>query len=145
MDGSLRREHPEGGEVLAVKAFAVLLVLALAVVLLYGPPQTSGCSYSRAAAFTFARELSLEDAAQGRWDVLQPGYSKKSLALAYRYLSGLRLSDAEREALSQPTAGGEPPTWPKTFVWLDARSSVPRTSPASYVESYRSQAGIRPT
>ena len=90
---------------MAVKALSALALVVLAAFLLYSPPQSPSCSISVSAVFTRARDFSLEDAAKGQWEVLQPGFTRRSLILAYRYMSGRRLDEAERES---PLRGSSP-------------------------------------
>jgi hypothetical protein len=125
---------------LAVRTLSALAVVVLAVFLLHSPPQLPSCGILVTAVFTRAQDFSLEDAVAGQWEVLQPGFTRRSLILAYRYMSGLRLSDAEREALSA-AAPGMPVPWPDPQVWLDARKAVPKATQASSINAYRSQAG----
>ncbi len=125
---------------MAVKALSAVAVVILAAFLLYSPPQLPSCSISVNAVFTRARDFSLEDASMGQWEVLQPGFTRRSLILAYRYMSGLRLNEAERKALSA-AAPGMPVPGPDPQVWLDARAKAPNATAASYINAYRSQAG----
>jgi TolA-binding protein len=122
---------------MAVRALSTLAVVVLAALLLYSPPQLPSCSIVVTAVFSRAQDFSLEDAAKGQWEVLQPGFRRRSLILAYRYLSGLRLGDAEQKALAA-SAPGMPAPWPDPQVWLDARAKAPNATPASSINAYRS-------
>jgi hypothetical protein len=125
---------------MAVKVLSALAVAVLAALLLYSPPQLPSCGIAVTAVFTRAQDFSLEAAAKGQWEVLQPGFTRRSLILAYRYMSGPRLGDAEREALAA-AASGVLALGPDPQIWLDARAKTPNAAPASYVNAYRSQAG----
>jgi len=65
------------------RAALVLLVVVLGIVLLYSPNRLPSCSLSKAAVFTFARDLSFDAAAKGQWEVLGPSYRRISLIFAY--------------------------------------------------------------
>jgi hypothetical protein len=126
---------------MAVRAFSAVVVVTLAVFLLYSPVQLPSCSIAVTAVFTRAQDFSLDDAAKGKWEVLQPGFTRRSLILAYRYMSELRLSEAERAALAAAAPGMPAPDWPNPYVWLDAKRPAQNTRPVSYFETYRSQPG----
>jgi hypothetical protein len=93
------------------------------------------------AVFTRPQDFSLEDAAKGQWEVLQPNYTRTSLILAYRYMSGLSLNEAERKALVAAASGAVSEPVPDPRVWLDARKGVPNVGPAPLIVYYRLKPG----
>ncbi|HKO18011.1 MAG TPA: hypothetical protein VJU82_03910, partial [Acidobacteriaceae bacterium] len=88
--------------------------------------------------------------AKGQIGILQPGYYHEDLIVAYRYLSGSRLSDAEQAAYAPPTRVVlSPQEWqayqaarPMTR-WLKTRSAFPGApAPGSISQERRIQRTI---
>ncbi len=123
---------------------AFLLGLAALAVVLLSPPKLPSCAYTEAAVFTFSRELPLEAAAGGQWEVLEPAYTRRSLVLAYRYLSGVKLTPEERKLWQTPA--GNPPgqghtPWEAARDWVEARKQVPGARAVAYLDNFRSLPG----
>ncbi len=126
---------------MAVRSLVVLLLVAAAFVVLETQPRLSSCFYTETAVFSFQRGFSLVAAARGEWDVLESSYTPMSQVLAYRYLSGVKLGEAERKALA--TATGVQPiessrsNWDAAQSWLNARRKVPGASSITSLDYYR--------
>jgi hypothetical protein len=101
------------------------LRLLIAVLILAVPVELPGCGpYLPQALFhlTVDPEAPAEFA-RGHLGIVQPTYERLYQVIAYRYLSGVGLNDAERQAVlpsPQPTSD--------TNSWLEARNSVPGVS-----------------
>src|SRR5437868_1239128 len=85
--------------------------------------------------------------ASGELGILQPGYYHADLIVAYRYLSGGRLTDAEKAAYAPPpTKAFSPQDWQAYEAaqpvnrWLKARGAFPAApAPASISQDRRFQ------
>jgi hypothetical protein len=121
----------------------ILALAALALLLLLRPTPLRSCGpFFEHAVFTFSESLSLDDAARGRWDIIQPGFRHVSLILAYRYLTGAGLTDEEHNSVA-PTPRVLSPqeardAWPPGVAqWLRARAKVPGAAPVRDVQVFR--------
>jgi hypothetical protein len=108
-----------------------LLLVLVCGALLVNPPEIESCGpFLPSAQFGYINNPSSEFM-KGELGVLQPGYYRKNLVVAYRYLTGERLTPEEIDAISPKS---EPPeTYPKGFEntgslsiarWLKTRSAV---------------------
>ncbi|HKE25759.1 MAG TPA: tetratricopeptide repeat protein [Bryobacteraceae bacterium] len=115
------------------------LRLLLVFLLLAVPLELPGCGpFLPEALFTLKLQPERPDTefARGQLGVISPTYKRFFLTIAYRYLSGAGLNDAERAALFPPPANTaeEPPV---AKPWLDARNAVAGIKPVSDVNAYR--------
>src|SRR6266481_2878945 len=127
--------------VFASVAIAVLTVLQFA-------PDLVGCGPFQPQAIFVNRlhpDFPLEDFARGNIGILQPGYNRSFLLVAYRYLNGIVLNPQEQTAVLtmwrerlglQPTALSDP-----SQVWLEARNKLQRVSLLPQIGIYRVIAG----
>ncbi|MCU1274164.1 MAG: hypothetical protein JWO48_1595 [Bryobacterales bacterium] len=124
---------------MAMRALIILMLVAA----LCNPPEISSCGpFLPEAVFTqWSRpEQASVGFARGRLGILQPAYARFYLVIAYRYLSGAGLNDAERIALF-PAA--EPANEIATVApdavqqWLTARSHVPDAGTAPKIAAFR--------
>ncbi|HKW98245.1 MAG TPA: hypothetical protein VJN43_10965 [Bryobacteraceae bacterium] len=127
---------------MALRTWRALLLLVLAASLC-DPPELSSCGpFIPQAVFTPARMPEATDAyAHGQLGVLQPGYTRIYLVIAYRYLAGIGLNDAERKALFGPGPQMES-QWsaqqPAAVErWLAARTKVAGAGPAPKIDVFR--------
>ena len=115
------------------------LRLLLAFFLLAVPLELPGCGpFLPEALFTLKLQPERPGAefARGQLGVLAPTYKRFYLTIAYRYLAGSGLNDAERAALFPPAA--QPAQQPSAAKpWLDARNSVAGVKPVSDVNAFR--------
>jgi Tetratricopeptide repeat len=117
------------------------LRLLIAVLILAVPVELPGCGpFLPEALFhmTGWPEAPAEFA-HGQLGILQPTYERLYQVIAYRYLSGVGLNDAERQAVlaaPQPMIYvGAPATIQKP--WLAARNNIPGVTPLRQLEPYR--------
>jgi hypothetical protein len=123
---------------MAVKALIILMLMAV----LANPPEISSCGpFLPEAVFTqwSKPEQASAGFARGQLGILQPAYARFYLVIAYRYLSGAGLNDAERAALfpaAEPSdeSGAGPSGAVKQ--WLTARSSVPFAGSVPKIETF---------
>ena len=119
---------------MALRLLIVLLILAV-------PLELPGCGpFLPEALFQLKGAPDApKEFARGQLGILQPSYRRVYLVIAYRYLAGIGLSDAEAQAISP---------WPKEAVeatpsewfgnpWLAARNKVPEIKQLNYIDSYR--------
>src|ERR1700730_14325573 len=125
---------------MAMRALIILMLLAA----LCNPPEISSCGpFLPEAVFTqWSRpEQASGGFARGRLGILQPAYARFYLVIAFRYLSGAGLNDAERTALfpvagpANQVASGAPPD--AMEQWLTARSHVPNAGAAPRIVAFR--------
>src|ERR1700730_16443242 len=118
---------------MAMRALIILMLVAA----LANPLEISSCGpFLPEAVFTqwSKPEQASGGFARGRLGILQPAYARFYLVIAYRYLSGAGLNDAERSALfpaaepANQTASGVP--LDSMQQWLTARSKVPNAGAA---------------
>jgi hypothetical protein len=110
------------------------LRLLIAVLILAVPVELPGCGpFLPVTLFhlTVGPEAPAEFA-HGQLGIVQPTYERLYQVIAYRYLSGVGLNDAERQAVlsaPQPTADTNP--------WLAARNQAPGITPLRQLDPYR--------
>ena len=115
------------------------LRLLLAFFLLAVPLELPGCGpFLPEALFTLKLQPERPDTefARGQLGVLSPTYKRFFLTIAYRYLSGPGLNDAERAALFPPPTADTAQEPPAAKPWLDARNAVAGLNPVSEVNAY---------
>ena len=115
------------------------LRLLIAILILAVPLELPGCGpFLRAALFyTPTRPEAPREFARGRLGIVQPAYERLYLAIAYRHLSGVGLSDAEAQAISPwphdaamgPGPGPGPEPGAPANPWLAARNRTPGIEP----------------
>jgi hypothetical protein len=128
---------------------SLLLFVAL---LLYGPRLAYDCGpYADQAFFTYSihPDLPLDAYARGRLGILEFGYARSYLYVAYRYLSGLGLNAGEQSAVValwnarmgnplRPSDQKEASPLDQSIKqWLDAHGMVEATTP-SEIEAFAS-------
>lgn len=114
---------------LAVRGAACLLL----ILLLANPADLSSCGpFFQEAVFTRAKGPDSGTA----FGILQPTYARRYLAIAFRVLSGIQLSDAQWASLANP--GRYRGAAPERGLpdWIDARKKVPSALPVQ-IELYR--------
>ena len=119
---------------MALRILIVLLILAV-------PLELPGCGpFLPEAIFHLTGDPEApKDFGRGQLGVLQPSYERLYQAIAYRYLSGVGLNDAEAEAVapgpkrSLEATPPEPPPNP----WLTARNQVPGIAQQKDIDAYR--------
>ena len=130
---------------MAITHRRLLLLVGVWVGLLAQPVSLWSCGpfFARAAfTYTVHPDFPLEAFAAGALGVLQPTYARSYLAVAYRYLTGMRFTAAEQKALIAlwrtrlVSSMEEGPAAPET-VWLEARSKVPGASPLTHLDVFR--------
>lgn len=125
---------------MAMRAVIILMLLAA----LCNPPEISSCGpFLPEAVFTqWSRpEQASGGFVRGRLGIVQPAYARFYLLIAYRYLSGAGLNDAERSALfpapepATQRATVEPPD--PLQQWLTARSLVPEAGTTPKIVEFK--------
>jgi hypothetical protein len=116
-----------------------LLALAVGILVFTTPIELPGCGGGPPSAiFVLSRqpEKPKDEFARGKLGILQPDYDKKYLVIAYRFLTGGGLTDAQRAAIfdTQPTTPGDPTPWNEALAKLPV-------SPAAGLTPYRTVAG----
>src|SRR6266487_2723082 len=84
------------------KPLRCIFAITLFVIILLHAPFSSACGpFSLEAIFTFSvhPEYPLENFARGDIGVIQPGYARSYLYVAYRYLTEGRFGQQEQKAL----------------------------------------------
>ncbi|MGB7721375.1 MAG: tetratricopeptide repeat protein [Bryobacteraceae bacterium] len=110
------------------------LRLLIAILILAVPVELPGCGpYLTKALFhlTVGPEAPAEFA-HGQLGILQPAYERLYQVIAYRYLSGVGLNDAERQTILPP-----PKPAVDTNPWLVARNKAPGITPLRQLDPYR--------
>jgi hypothetical protein len=110
------------------------LRLLIAVLILAVPVELPGCGpfLPEALFHLTAGPEAPAEFARGHLGIVQPTYERLYQVIAYRYLSGVGLNHAERQAVlpsPQPASDTNP--------WLEARNSVPGATPLRQLEPYR--------
>jgi len=124
--------------------FARKFLLILGTVLLLAAPSAiySCGPFFEETIFSFNTqpETSPEDFASGKLGILRPGFRRAYLAVAYRYLSGLRLTPEQQRAVLgiwnrniNPAAGSEQDA---VDAWNKARAEVTRMGPKTEASLY---------
>jgi hypothetical protein len=110
------------------------LRILLAILILAVPLELPGCGpFLPEPLFYIARRPEAPtEFARGRLGIVQPTYERLFQVVAYRYLTGVDLNDAERQAAwpdPEPTSPSNP--------WLDARNAVAGLQPLPQLDPYR--------
>jgi TolA-binding protein len=117
------------------------LRLLIAILILAVPAELPGCGpfLPEALFYLASRPEAPVEFARGHLGIVQPSYERLYQVIAYRYLSGVGLDDAEQRAvlaLSQPVMD-----WPAPTVtpnpWLAARNKAPGIKPLPELRPYR--------
>jgi hypothetical protein len=110
------------------------LRLLIAILILAVPVELPGCGpFLPVTLFhlTVGPEAPAEFA-HGQLGIVQPTYERLYQVIAYRYLTGVGLNDAERQAvLSSPQPRAD------TNPWLAARNQAPGITPLRQLDPYR--------
>jgi outer membrane protein assembly factor BamD (BamD/ComL family) len=117
------------------------LRLLIAILILAVPAELPGCGpFLPKALFFLAGAPDAEaDFARGQLGILQPTYERLYQVIAYRYLSGVGLNDAEQEAVlpsPHPVVDVPAPTVTPN-PWLQARNQVPGIKVLKELSPYR--------
>ncbi len=122
-----------------IKQGAVLAVLAL---LLASPADLSSCGpFFPTAVFTRTQAPDDEaDFYRGHLGILEPGYARAYLVMAYRILSGEPLSDAQVASVTDLRRYRGSDIDSAVKQWITARKQVPGMQPSS-VNPFKSQSG----
>lgn len=108
-------------------------LLLLGAVVVLNPPAGNACGpFFPEVSFVYEHQPGPEFA-RGELGIVKPGYYRRNLVVAYRYLSGAPLTPDEvktlqpREAIQVDAAAlSYPGTWPQgSGHWLKARAAVP--------------------
>ena len=121
------------------------LRLLIAILLLSVPVEITACGpFLAEPLFTIpGRPVAPQDFAHGKLGILQPTYERFYQVIAYRYLTGIGLNDAERSAIFEshpdPTQPSPPalPTSGDSNPWLAARNKLPGVKPVQYINRDR--------
>ena len=129
---------------------ARVIALALIAGLLTSPSDLSSCGpFLLTAVLTLSRQPDQpdNDFARGQLGILLPSYYRAYLAVAYRHLTGLGVSESERKAFFPPPPAPGPaskwiPEWstsipPSVQEWLEARKKVPGAAAPPKIDVYR--------
>jgi hypothetical protein len=117
------------------------LRLLIAILILAIPVELPGCGPFLPEALFYLKGAPETPAefARGQLGIVQPTYERLYQVIAYRYLSGVGLNDAEQRAVlpsSQPVMD-----WPAPTItpnpWLTARNKVPGIQPLPELKPYR--------
>jgi hypothetical protein len=119
---------------MALRILIVLLILAV-------PLELPGCGpfLPEALFHLTASPEAPDEFARGQLGILRPSYERLYLAIAYRYLIGVGLNDAERQAAlppPQPPLDAPAPTATPN-PWLAARNQTPGIQPLNELDPYR--------
>ena len=113
------------------------LRLLIAILILAVPAELPGCGPFLPEALFYLKGAPEAPAefARGQLGIVQPTYERLYQVIAYRYLSGVGLNDAEQKAVL-------PPSWPVADAptpnpWLAARNHVPGIPPVRELSPYR--------
>ena len=110
------------------------LRLLIAVLILAVPVELPGCGpFLPEALFHLTRAAEF---AHGQLGIMQPAYERLYQVIAYRYLSGVGLNDAERRTILLPPEDLAGPD--SNFQsWLNVRNAVPGMKPLYEIDPYR--------
>jgi len=110
------------------------LRLLIAVLILAVPVELPGCGpFLPEALFHLTGSPEApEEFARGHLGIVQPTYERLYQVIAYRYLSGVGLNDAERRAVLP-----SPQPMSDTNPWLVARNKAPGVKPLRQLDPYR--------
>jgi hypothetical protein len=122
-----------------------LLLALLLIVSLFGLPQPGrACGpFSLTAVFTYRAhpDFPLEKFARGELGVIQPGYARSYLFVAYRHLAGAGLNPAEQKAVAELWDERLSRRWELADgvkEWLEARSKIGAVGPPPDIKVFRS-------
>jgi hypothetical protein len=113
----------------------------IAILILAVPAELPGCGpfLPEALFYLAGRPEAPVEFARGQLGILQPRYEHLYQVIAYRYLSGVGLNDAEQKAVLPPSQPAV--DWPAPTVtpnpWLAARNDVPGIQPLATLNPYR--------
>src|ERR1017187_9100781 len=118
------------------------LRLLIAILILAVPAELPGCGPFLPEALFYLKGAPEAPAefARGQLGIVQPTYERLYQVIAYRYLSGVGLNDAEQRALlppSQPWVDAPAPTVTPN-LWLAARNKAPGIRLLRELDPYRS-------
>ncbi|MGA2198205.1 MAG: tetratricopeptide repeat protein, partial [Bryobacteraceae bacterium] len=117
------------------------LRLLIAILILAVPAELPGCGPFLPEALFYLAGAPEKPAEFGRGQlgIVQPAYERLYQVIAYRYLSGVGLNDAEQKAVLPPSqpAMDAPARTVTPNPWLAARNNVPGTKPLREINPYR--------
>ena len=117
-----------------------LIMLLLLMAVLAGPPEAESCGPGLALAqFSYVATPPLSVFARGQLGILRPKYYRRYLVVAFRYLTGARLSQEEVAAFDPRWPAVPADTAPLTPVeqWIEARKGVPGVTALPAIDQYR--------
>ena len=118
------------------------LRLLIAILILAVPAELPGCGPFLPEALFYVKGAPEAPAefARGQLGIVQPTYERLYQVIAYRYLSGVGLNDAEQRAvLPPPQPAVDAPAPAETpNPWLVARNKAPGIKPLRELDPYRS-------
>ncbi len=131
---------------MAVRLRNAALLLVLFAALVSNPPDLTSCGpFIPTAAFSFWR---IPDDAQGSFargqlGIIQPGFPRNYLIIAYRHLAGIGLNAEERAALFAPEVYQSPESPQPDAIdqWKKARASVAGGAAAPDINSFKGLSG----
>jgi len=133
---------------MAVRIRNAALLLVLFAGLLSNPPDLSSCGpFLPTAAFTFWRTPDDPPGrfARGQLGIIQPGFPRFYLIIAYRYLAGIGLNADERAALFGPEPPYQSPWSAEESEavkhWQEERSRVAPGAAQARITTYKSISG----
>jgi hypothetical protein len=116
-----------------------LLILALLTAILAGPREAESCGpFLPVVQFSYVAQPPQDVFARGQLGILRPGYYRRYLVVAYRYLTGVPLTREEAAAFApKPTVvrGPIPPTPEDNY--LTARNRIPGVAPIERIDEFR--------
>jgi tetratricopeptide (TPR) repeat protein len=117
-----------------------LLMLVLLTAVLAGPPEIESCGpFLTSAQFSYVATPPPGVFASGQLGILRPKYYRRYLVVAFRYLTGVPLSQEEAAAFNPRRPAVPATTDPPTPVgqWTEARNRVPGVTAIQAIEQYR--------
>jgi len=115
------------------------LRLLIAILILAIPAELPGCGPFLPEALFYLKVTpeTPADFARGKLGILQPTYEHLYQVVAYRYLTGAGLNDAEQKAVLPPDEPAPMDAPAPTDPWLQARNSVPGVKALRELTPYR--------
>ncbi|MBY0550081.1 MAG: hypothetical protein K2W95_22590 [Candidatus Obscuribacterales bacterium] len=116
------------------KSFATALVLSTLVSVVTTTIPAYGCAFSVDPCFTYTNhpDFPLKKFAAGDLSILQPGYARSYLIVAYRYLAGKPLTKPEQDAMvslwDNRLGQSDYSCNTDTSGWLKLRATIPGTT-----------------
>ena len=131
---------------MAIRIRNAVLLLLLFAGLFSNPPDLSSCGpFIPTTAFTFWRTPDDPAVARGQLGIIQPGFPRFYLIIAYRYLAGIGLNAQERAALFGSEPAYESPWSAEESEaikqWLSQRARVVGAAAQPRITTFKSISG----